>query len=63
MGLSDSRLTVITKPFSFLSHCKVLCDSPCCQSLCGENNNCIFNIFIHEYVSDSDEDTDANISK
>ena len=48
MGLSESRLTIITKPFSFLSHCKVSCDSPCCQSLCGENNNRLFNIDIHE---------------
>ena len=33
MGLSESSLTTITKPFSFLSHCKINCDSPCCQSL------------------------------
>ena len=38
MGLSESSLNTITKPFSFLSHCKISCDSPCCQSLCGENN-------------------------
>ena len=30
MGLSESSLTAITKPFSFLSHCRVSCDSPCC---------------------------------
>ena len=41
MGLPESNLTTITKPFSFLSHCKVSCDSPCCQSLCGENNRCV----------------------
>ena len=40
MGLSESSL----KPFSFLSHCKVSCDSPCCASICGPNNHCNFNI-------------------
>ena len=30
MGLSESNLSTITKPFPFLSHCKVPCDSPCC---------------------------------
>ena len=40
MGLTESSLNTIIKPFSFLSHCKVKCDSPCCQSLCGDNNHC-----------------------
>ena len=53
MGLSESGLTTITKPFSFLSHCKVSCDSPCCASLCGENNHCTFNIDTRGYISDS----------
>ena len=43
------------KTFSFLSHCEISCDSPCCQSLCGDNDHCIFNIDTHEYISDSDE--------
>ena len=64
MGLSKSSLTQIITPLSFSSHCKVSCDSPCCQSLCGENNHCIFNIGTHEYISDSDsEDTDNNFSR
>ena len=62
MGLSESSLTTITKPFSFLGHCKVSCDSPCCQSLCGDNSHCIFSIDTHENLnsdSGSDkEDTD-----
>ena len=58
MGLSESSPTTITKPFIFLSHCKVSCDSPCCTKLCGEHNHCVFNIDTHENVnSDSDEDT------
>ena len=40
MGLTESSLNTIIKPFSFLSHCKVKCDSPCCLSLCGDNNHC-----------------------
>ena len=53
MGLSESVL----KPFRFLTPCKVLCDSPCCVNICGEDNHCIFNIDAHENViSDSDEE-------
>ena len=48
MGLSESSLTTLTKPFSFLPHCKVSCDSPCCASLCGDNNHCVFNFDTHE---------------
>ena len=40
MGLSESSLTTITKPFSFLSHCEVPCDSPCYSKSCGEENHC-----------------------
>ena len=58
MGLSESSLHTITKPFSCLSHCKVSCDSPCCTKIFGdENNHCIYNVDTHEYVnSDSDEE-------
>ena len=59
MGMSESSLNTVTKPFSFLSHSNVSCDSPCCTKVCGEDNPCIYNIDTHEYVnSDSDEDTD-----
>ena len=59
MGLSESSLTTLTKPFPFLSHCKVSCDSPCCTKACGEDSHCIFHIDTHEQViSDSDEHTD-----
>ena len=53
MGLSESAL----KPFNFLSHFKVSCDSPCCTKLCGEDNRCNVNIDTHEHVnSDSEEE-------
>ena len=61
MGLSEPSLTTTAKPFSFLSHCKVSCDSQCCTKICGGGNHCVFNIDTHENVnSDSgkDEDTD-----
>ena len=61
-GLSESSLTTTTKPFSFLNHCKVSCDSPCCTKIRGVDNHCVFNIDTHENISSdigSDkEDTD-----
>ena len=51
MGLSESSLNAITKPFSFLCHCKVPSDSPCCVQICGEDNHCIFSISIHTKTS------------
>ena len=59
MGLPESSLTIITKPFSFQNHCKVSCDPPCRTKICGNDNHCILNTDTHENVnSDSDEDTD-----
>ena len=52
MGLSESALN----PFSFLSHCKVSCDSPCCVKICGEGNHCNINIDTHEHIRDSEEE-------
>ena len=57
MGLSESSLNIITEPFSFLSHCKVSCGSPCCTKIFGdENNHCIRNVDTHAYINDSDEE-------
>ena len=64
MGLSESSLATITKPYSFLSHGKVSCDRPRCAKQCGEYNQFLFNTDHHENVnsdSDSDEDTDKYI--
>ena len=56
MGLSESSLNTITKPFSCLSHCKVPCDSPCCTKIFGGgNNHCVCKIDTHE-TNDSDSD-------
>ena len=56
MGLSESSFDITTKPFSFLSHCKIPFDSPCCQPLCGDDKHCICNVDTHEYISDSEEE-------
>ena len=58
MGLSESTLNTVIKPFSFLSHCKVSCVSPCCTRICGDGNHCNCNIGTHEYDSEKEEDTD-----
>ena len=63
MGLSESSLTTITKPFSCLSHCKVSCDSPCCTKLCGDDNHYIFNIDTHEHVNSDSDGDEHNIFK
>ena len=52
MGLPESSL----KPFSFLPHCKLSCDSPCCVKIRGEDNHCNINIDTHEHISDSEEE-------
>ena len=57
MGLSESSLNTITKPFSFLFHCKVSCDSPCCTKIFGDgDSHCICNIDTHENVNSDDEE-------
>ena len=53
MGLPESSL----KLFSCSSHIKILCHSPCCVKLCGEDNHCNCNIGTHEYDSEKKEDT------
>jgi len=56
MGLSESTLNTIIKPFSFLSHIKISCDSPCCVRLCGDDNHCNCNIDTHEYDIENESD-------
>ena len=58
MGLTESSLNTVTEQFSFLSHGKVSCDSPCCTKICGEDNHCNCNIDTHDYDSEKKEDTD-----
>ena len=41
MGLPESSLTTIAKPFGSPIHCEVSCDSPCCTKLFGEIHHCV----------------------
>ena len=58
MGLTESSLSSRLKPFTCLTHCKVNCNSPCCQSLCGDDNHCQCSIDTTAYDTSSDEDDD-----
>ena len=60
MGLTESSLKTLTKPFSFLSHCKVSCDSPCCKSMFGEDNHCNCYIDTHDYNESGSDDDNVN---
>ena len=58
MGLSESSLDIITKPISFLCHCKISCGSPCCVKLCGgEDNHCNCYTDTHETIDSDEENT------
>ena len=52
MGFAEISLNTTTKPFSFLSHCKVSCGSPCCVKICGEDNHCNCSVDTHGYDVD-----------
>ena len=56
MGLSEPSLNTIMKSCSFLPHCKISFDSPCCEGIFGENNHCICNVDTHGNISDSEEE-------
>ena len=53
MGLSESSLNALLKPFECLTHCKVTAKSPCCKFCCGDDP-CNFGIDTHEHNSESD---------
>lgn len=48
MGLTESSLSTIFKPFECLTHCKLTAKSPCCKSCCGEKS-CECGIDTHDY--------------
>ena len=62
MGLSESTLKNILKPFECLNHCKVTAKSPCCKFCCGDES-CNFGIDTHENNSESDESENEIQSK
>ena len=55
MGLTESSLSTILKPFDCLAHCKCTAKSPCCKRSCGDEG-CMCGIDTHEY----DEEVDNN---
>ena len=61
MGLTESSLNSILKQFTFLTHCKVNCNSPCCQLLCGDDNHCQCNIDTTAEDSSSEEEGNTPI--
>ena len=48
MGLSESTLSTILKPFECLTHCKFTAKSPCCKACCGDES-CECGIDTHQH--------------
>ena len=48
MGLTESSLSTILKPFDCLAHCKCTAKSPCCKWCCN-GEGCELGIDTHEY--------------
>ena len=54
MGLPESSLSTMLKPFQCLTHCKFTARSPCCKWCCGEDpGSCT--IDTHEHYNDEPE--------
>ena len=61
MGLSESSLSTILKPFECLSHCKITASSPCCKACFDEGYQCA--IDTHQYESEEASVTSADSQK
>ena len=48
MGLTESSLSTILKPFDCLAHCKCTAKSPCCKRSCGDER-CMCGVDTHQY--------------
>ena len=60
MGLTESSLSTILKPFECANHCKCTAKSPCCKRSCGDEG-CICGIDTHEY--DAEEEHNNTIDQ
>ena len=49
MGLSESTLSTILKPFECFTHCKITAESPCCKWCCPNDSACSLKIDTHDY--------------
>ena len=55
MGLTESSLSTILKPFDCLAHCKFTAKSPCCKQCCGDgDDHCICGIDTHQYEDEEE---------
>ena len=62
MGLTESSLSTILKPFDCLAHCKCTAKSPCCKWCCGDgNDHCFCGIDTHQH-EDEEEHTIDQVS-
>ena len=50
MGLSETNLATMLKPFECFSHCKITARSPCCRACCNEGCEC--SLDTHNYNSE-----------
>ena len=62
MGLTESSLSTILKPFDCLAHCKRTAKSPCCKWCCN-GEGCDLGIDTHEYDNDEEEDNNNEIEQ
>ena len=50
MGLTQSNIESILKPFDCLTHCQFTAKSPCCKKCCGDDSdNCFCVVDTHAY--------------
>ena len=64
MGLTESSLSAILKPFVCLAHCKCTAKSPCCKWCCN-GEGCELGIDTHEYGEelDNNNQTEQDVVK
>ena len=54
MGLTESSLSTILKPFECANHCKGTAKSPCCKRSCGDEG-CSCGIDTHQYDEEEEQ--------
>ena len=47
MGVTESNLATMLKPYECLSHCKITARSPCCRACCNEGCECSMDTHNH----------------
>jgi len=49
MGLTQSNISTIFKPFECLAHFKLTAKSPCCKQCCDGGDHCTCSLDTHNY--------------